>query len=78
MFNLSMICAHDPKVNMTKEVYYVCLECFPRHDVEIVLGDFKARVRKESHFGTTIGRLRLYDEISPNGLRLIDLAWAPK
>jgi len=42
--------------------------------IRIVLGDFNAKLKKESIFRTTIGNHSLHDETSENGLRLIDFA----
>ncbi|XP_050338963.1 craniofacial development protein 2-like [Bactrocera neohumeralis] len=82
-FNISLICANTPteeKDEVTKDAFYERLErayeSCPRHDVKIMLGGFNAKVGKEGIFGTTVGKFSLHDEISPNGLRLIDFAGA--
>ncbi|XP_067619871.1 craniofacial development protein 2-like [Eurosta solidaginis] len=82
-FNISFICAHTPTEEKDDEVKYTFYEQlertyqrWPRHDIQVVLGDFNARVGKEGVFGPTVGKFSLHNETSPNGLRLIDFAGA--
>lgn len=79
--NVTLICAHAPteeKDDSTKEEFYDLLEetydrC-PKYDVKIILGDFNAKIGKESLFGSIVGEHSLHDNTSGNGLRLIDFA----
>ena len=80
-FNIILICAHAPTEDKdveTKDMFNERLErqydrC-PDHDIKIVSGDFNAKIGKENIFGPTVGKFRLYDETSDNGMRLIDFA----
>ena len=82
-FNISLICAHAPteeKDDANKDAFYAELDraygrC-PSHDVKILLGDFNAKIGRESIFGATVGPFSLHESTSSNGLRLIGFAAA--
>lgn len=80
-FNVSLICAHAPTEvaeEEAKDNFYTKLDAAyqkcPGHDVKIILGDFNAKLGKESIFRPAIGAHSLHDVTNDNGLRLIDLA----
>ncbi|XP_043064519.1 uncharacterized protein LOC122320475 [Drosophila ficusphila] len=80
-FNISLICVHAPteeKDDATKDAFYAELDrsygrC-PSHDIKILLGDFNAKIGRESVFGATVGQFSLHETTSSNGLRLIGFA----
>jgi sorting nexin-29 len=82
-FNISLICAHAPteeKDDAVKDAFYTELDrvysrC-PSHDIKILLGDFNAKIGRESIFGATVGQHSLHESTSANGLRLIGFAAA--
>jgi hypothetical protein len=80
-YNVTIINVHAPtedKSTEVKEEYYDELERLiariPSRDIKIVLGDFNAKVGRESVFFPTIGRHSLHKETNDNGNRLIGLA----
>jgi hypothetical protein len=80
-YNVTLINVHAPtedKSAEVKEEYYDNLERLlagvPDRDIKIVLGDFNAKIGKESIFFPTIGRYSLHKTTNDNGSRLIGLA----
>ena len=83
LHNISLICAHAPteeKNEAVKNVFYANLEDLyekcPAHDINMVLGDFNAKVGQEGTFGPTVEQFSLHSITLPNGVRLIDFAAA--
>ena len=81
MFNMTLINVHAPTEetdDKIKEPFYSALEKLydeaPRHDIKIVIGDFNAKVGKETTFRPTIGKESLHEDSNNNGIRLIDFA----
>jgi sorting nexin-29 len=80
-FNYSIINAHAPteeKSDIEKEAFYVKLsktyqDC-PNHDIKIVVGDFNAKIGRESFYTSVVGKHSLHADTSDNGTRLIDFA----
>lgn len=80
-FNISLICAHAPiedAEEAVKDAFYSQLEgayqrC-PQRDIKIILGDFNAKIGKDSTYGGTIGCHSLHETSTDNGTRLIDMA----
>jgi len=58
-----------------KEEFYNVLEeninQITRSDIKIILGDFNAKVGKESTYKPTISRESLHDETNNNGIKMI-------
>lgn len=78
---ISIICAYaltNVANDVEKEAFYDNLKDFfniiPSYDTRIAVGDFNAKVGKESVFEPTIGKHSLHDESSDNGIRLINFA----
>jgi hypothetical protein len=61
-----------------KDSFYEELELafdkFPKCHMQILLGDFKAKVGSEDIFKQTIGNETLHEIINDNGIRLVDFA----
>jgi exonuclease III len=62
-FNTTIICVHAPaeeKVEMQKDDSYEDLERIymkaPKHDIKIMMGDFNAKVGKESGLAPNVGK----------------------
>jgi hypothetical protein len=47
---------------------------FPRYDVKILLGDFKAKVGREVIFKLTMGKEILHEIINDSGVRVVNFA----
>lgn len=80
-FNISIISVHAPteeKGEEEKDSFYDTLsrmyDNLPRYDVKIILGDFNAKIGKESAYMPTIGRYSKHEISNDNGIRAIDLA----
>ncbi|XP_068082863.1 craniofacial development protein 2-like [Anabrus simplex] len=79
-FNITFVCVFAPTEEAEeKDMFYGQLEqeieCIPRQDVKIILGDFNAKVGKEEAYRETVGKESLHhDESNDNGQRLIDFA----
>ncbi|XP_022177130.1 craniofacial development protein 2-like [Myzus persicae] len=80
-FDITFLNGHAPTEEKTpeeKDEFYENLEQTlnetSRNRIRIVLGDFNAKLEKESIFRTTIGNHSMHDITSDNGLRLIDFA----
>lgn len=77
--NISLIYANataEEKNDVIKDVFYKLLEHIAPQFDKLILGDFTARVGKEGICDTTVGKFSIPNETSPNGLWLIDFAWA--
>ena len=77
-FSYTVINVHAPtneKTEETKEEFYNLLEenvnQIARSDIKIILGDFNAKVSKESIYEPTIGNESLPDETNTNGVKII-------
>lgn len=80
-FNITFMCVYAPTEEAdeeTKDAFYAHLEqeidCIPKHDIKIILGDLNAKVGHEDAFRETIGKESLHEHSNDNGLRLIDFA----
>jgi exonuclease III len=80
-FNTTVICVHAPteeKDEMQEDDFYEELEGIymkaPKNDIKIVMGDFNAKVGKESGLAPNVGKYSLHEETNNNGWRMIDLA----
>jgi hypothetical protein len=69
-----MISIHSPteeKEEAGKEEFYNSLEkvcdMIPNYDMKIILGDFNAKVGKESYLHPACGRHSLHNETNDNG-----------
>jgi len=47
---------------------------FPKYHMEITLGDFNAKVRRENIFKPTIGNLSLHQDSNANCVRIVNFA----
>jgi exonuclease III len=77
-FNTSIICVHAPteeKDEMQKDAFYEDLERIykkaPKHDIKVLIGDFNAKVGKESGLSPNVGKYSLHEETNNNGWRTI-------
>lgn len=80
-FNITLINCHAPteeKDDDIKNAFYEKLqkvfERSPKRDVKIVLGDFNAKVGRESIYRPTIGSHSLHTVSNENGCRVVDFA----
>jgi hypothetical protein len=80
-FNKTIICVHAPteeKDEMQKDVFYEEMERIymkaPKHDIKVVMGNFNAKVGKESGLAPNVGNYSLHEEVNNNGWRMIDFA----
>ncbi|XP_058120479.1 craniofacial development protein 2-like [Anopheles ziemanni] len=81
--NISLINVHAPtedKDEEEKDLFYGRLaklyESCPRYDVKIILGDFNAKVGRESMYRQYIGTHSLHEHSNENGSRLVQFAAA--
>jgi hypothetical protein len=51
-----------------------CWNKCPKSDTKIIIGDFNAKVGRETAFIPSIGAESLHDESNENGVRMIDFA----
>ena len=82
-FYISFICTNAPtkdKDGTTKDAVYDKLEVLhnrcPRADIKILVGDFNAKVRRESIFGSTVGKHSLHEKTSDNDFRIVSFTAA--
>jgi len=80
-FSCTLINVHAPtneKPEETKEEFYNLLEQtisqIASSDIQIVLGDFNAKVGKENVYKPTIGNESLHNETNDNGMKMIQFA----
>jgi exonuclease III len=68
----------NEKMEEIKEEFYNVLEQninqLARSDIKIILGDFNAKVGKESTYKPTTGSESLYNETNYNGTKMIQFA----
>jgi exonuclease III len=68
----------EDKTDDVKDSFYEEVECvfdkFPKYHMEILLGDFSAKVGKEDIFKPTIGNESLHEIRNENGVRLVNFA----
>lgn len=79
--NVSIISAYAPTENADeddKEHFYIILEALiekvPKYDTILILGDFNAKIGKETFTKDVAGQHSLHTTTSENGLRLCQLA----
>ena len=79
--NIILVNVHAPseeKSEKSKDSFYEELEQvfdqFPKYHTKILLGDFNAKVGRESIFKTTIGQESLHQDSNDNGVRLVNFA----
>ena len=80
-FSCTLINVHAPtneKTEEIKEEFYNLLEQninqIAMSDIKIILGDFKAKVGKESIYKSTIGNESLHNKTNNNGIKMIQFA----
>jgi len=80
-FSCTPINAHAPtneKTEEIKEEFYSLLQHntnqLARSDIKIILGDFNAKVGKESIYKPTTGNESLHNETNNNGIKMIQFA----
>jgi hypothetical protein len=64
---------NDVKDSFCEELGRV-FDQFPRYDMRILLGDFNAKVGRESIFKPTIGNESLHEISNGNGVRVVNFA----
>ena len=52
----------------------MALDACPKHDAKYIIGDFNAKIGRESIYKGTIGMHSMHKESSDNGIRLINFA----
>jgi hypothetical protein len=74
--NIIVLNAHSPteeKSDVSKDSFYEELEQvfdhFPKYDMKILLGDFKAKLGREHTFKPTIGNESLHEDSNDNGVK---------
>jgi endonuclease/exonuclease/phosphatase family metal-dependent hydrolase len=77
-FNTTIMCVHAPteeKDELQKDDFYEDPERkAPKHDIKLVIGDFNAKVGKESGLAPNVGKYSLHEKTINNGCRMIDFA----
>ena len=63
----------DSKDSFDEELEQV-FDHFPKYHTKIILGDFKAKVRRENIFKPTIGNETLHQNSNDNGVRIVNFA----
>ena len=68
----------EEKDEMQKDDFHEDLERIymkvPKHDTKVMMGDFNAKVGKESGLAPNVGKYSLHEETNNNGWRMIDFA----
>ena len=68
----------EEKSDESKDRYYEELEQvfdhFPKYHMQILLGDFNAKVGRENIFKPTIGNESLHQDSNDNGVRIVNFA----
>jgi len=68
----------EEKSDDSKDSFYEELEQvfdhFPKYQMKIVLGDFKAKMGRENSFKPTIGNEGLHQVCNENGVRIVNFA----
>ena len=77
----NIICVHakmEEKDEMQKDDFHEDLERIymkvPKHDTKVMMGDFNAKVGKESGLAPNVGKYSLHEETNNDGWRMIDFA----
>jgi hypothetical protein len=70
--------ANEEKSDVSKDCVYEKLEQvfyhFPKYHTKILLEDFNVRVGRENIFRLTIGNESLHQDITYNGVRIVNFA----
>jgi endonuclease/exonuclease/phosphatase family metal-dependent hydrolase len=80
IFNISVICEHEPTEDKEEEIksaFYDKLDRLylrvPKHDIKIIMGDMNAKIGK-NHRVPYVGHHSLHDEFNNNGIMMTDFA----
>jgi len=80
-FNIIVLNVHAPskeKTDDSKDSFYEELEQvfdhIPKYHMEILLGDFNAKVGRQNIFKPTIGNDSLHQDSNDNGVRIVNFA----
>jgi len=69
--------SYDSKDSFYEELEQV-FDHFPKYHMQILLGDFNAKVGRENIFKPTIGNESLHCDSSDNGVRIVNFATQKK
>ena len=79
---LNMHAPSEKKSDNSKDSFYGGLEQvfnhFPKYQMKMLLGEFKAKVGRENSFTQTIGNESLYQVSNDNGVRIVNFATSKK
>ena len=68
----------EEKIDSSKDSFYEELEQafdhFPKDDMKLLLGVFKAKVGRENIFKPTTGNESLHQDSNDNGVRIVNFA----